>query len=95
MTYTLTLHATGAIRNQGMTIFNRITGREQEAEISPRTQQAEMQGLTFIYSHDLEKDADSTIFSPARVQEMCRIESILTQHPLYPLFCQVDHTPKP
>jgi len=69
-------HTPGDIRNDGLVRFNEITGRAAEAETTPRTNQAEMQGLTLIFNHDDASDYDKPIFTPARIQAMCEIEGV-------------------
>jgi hypothetical protein len=61
--------------------------------MKPRSATAEMQGLNFVYNHDdQKKDASKSIFTPARIQAMCKTEAIITKHPLYRIFCEVDET---
>ena len=78
-------------RNAGLSKFKALTGRGASSEVPPRTQQSDLEGVTFVFAHDdIEKYKDTSIFTPARVQAMCRAEAIVTKHPLYPLFCRVD-----
>ena len=61
--------------------------------MKPRSTTAEMQGLNFVYNHDdQEKDAAKSIFTPARIQAMCKTEAVITTHPLYRIFCEIDDT---
>ncbi len=87
--------AVGAVRNDGVIKFNEITGRAMNTEMRPRSASAEMQNLYIIYNHDdQEKNAAKSIFTPARIQAMCKTEAVITTHPLYRLFCEVEETGK-
>ena len=66
--------AVAAVRKESMPGFNELTGRASGSEVKARSQRSDLQGVSLVYGHENEADRDASIFTPARVQAMCKIE---------------------
>ena len=67
---------------------NELVGIKAADSVSERTKTHSSFNILFI--HQNKDGADKSIFTPKKVQEMCNIEKVVTEHALWKYFCPLD-----